>query len=153
MNPLNSPLEIGVRALVLLSESHPQPLDLAQLAVLDHAVLHSGDLDGPPSLHPSLPGHTGELGMKRTVLEQAVLVLIRAGLAGVEADETGLVYRATERGPAFIDILESPYVGRLRERAEWAVHHWAPETDVRAATAELLNSSLHSPTPSEDRRD
>lgn len=25
MNPLNSPLEIGVRALVLLAESHPEP--------------------------------------------------------------------------------------------------------------------------------
>ncbi|WP_435239167.1 ABC-three component system middle component 2 [Streptomyces sp. YPW6] len=153
MNPLNSPLEIGVRALVLLAESYPQPLDLAQLAVLDHAVLHSGDLDGPPSLHPSLPGHSGELGMKRTVLEQALLVLIRAGLAGVEADETGLVYRATERGPAFVDILEAPYVVRLRERAEWAVHHWAPETDVRAVTAALLNYSTSSSTPFEGRRD
>ncbi|MFF3327705.1 ABC-three component system middle component 2 [Streptomyces sp. NPDC002889] len=153
MNPLNSPLEIGVRALILLAESHPQPLDLAQLAVLDHAVLYSGDLDGPPSLHPSLPGHTGGLGMKRTVLEQALLVLIRAGLAGVEADETGLVYRATERGPAFVDILEAPYAGRLRERAEWAVHHWAPQTDVRAATAALLNDSMSSSTPFEGRRD
>jgi hypothetical protein len=153
MNPLNSPLEIGVRALVLLAESHPQSLDLAQLAVLDHAVLHSGDFNGPPSLHPSLPGHSGELGMKRTVLEQALLVLIRAGLVGVEADETGLVYRATERGPAFVDILEAPYVVRLRERAEWAVHHWAPEIDVRAATSALLNDSTSSSTPFGGRRD
>ncbi|MEU6230348.1 ABC-three component system middle component 2 [Streptomyces sp. NPDC047042] len=153
MNPLNSPLEIGVRALVLLAESHPQPLDLAQLAVLDHAVLHSGDHDGPPSLHPSLPGHSGELGMKRTVLEQALLVLIRAGLAGAEADETGLVYRATDRGPAFVDILETPYVRRLRERAEWAVHHWAPGIDVREATADLVNGSLFASTPGEGRRE
>ncbi|WP_371799096.1 threonine transporter [Streptomyces sp. NBC_01707] len=153
MNPLNSPLEIGVRALVLLAESHPQALDLAQLAVLDHAVLHSGELNGPPSLHPSLPGHSGELGMKRTVLEQALLVLIRAGLAGVEANATGLVYRATERGPAFVDILEAPYVERLRERAEWAVHHWAPETDVRTATAAFLNGPTYSHLTSEGRRD
>ncbi|WP_327297768.1 MULTISPECIES: ABC-three component system middle component 2 [unclassified Streptomyces] len=153
MNPLNSPLEIGVRALVLLAESHPQPLDLAQLAVLDHAVLHSGDHDGPPSLHPSLPGHSGELGMKRTVLEQALLVLIRAGLAGAEADETGLVYRATDRGPAFVDILETPYVGRLRERAKWAVHQWAPGIDVREATAELVNGSLFASTPGEGHRE
>lgn len=91
--------------------------------------------------------------MKRTVLEQALLVLIRAGLAGVEADETGLVYRATERGPAFVDILEAPYVERLRERAEWAVHHWAPDTDVRQATAELLGGSLSASTPFEGRRE
>ncbi|GHA43588.1 hypothetical protein GCM10010329_78110 [Streptomyces spiroverticillatus] len=153
MNPLNSPLEIGVRALVLLAENHPKPLDLAQLAVLDHAVLHSGDLDGPPSLHPSLPGHSGELGMKRTVLEQGLLVLIRAGLAGVEADETGMVYRATDRGPAFVDILEAPYVERLRERAEWAVRHWAPGIDVREATADLVNGTLFASTPREGHRE
>lgn len=153
MNPLNGPLEIGMRALVLLAESHPRSLDLAELAVLDHAVLHSGDHDGPPSLHPSLPGHSGELGMKRTVLEQALLVLIRAELAGVKADETGLVYCATERGSAFVDILESPYVERLRERAEWVVYHWAPGTDVRAATAALLNDSMPPSTPIEGRRD
>jgi hypothetical protein len=121
MKPLNSPLEIGVRALVLLSESHPDALDLAQLALLDHAVLHSEEFDGPPSLHPDLPARSGELGLKRTVLEQALLV-----------------HRATERGPAFVDILEAPYVLRLRERAEWAVHQWAPDTDVRATTRSLL---------------
>jgi hypothetical protein len=141
MKPLNSPLEIGVRALVLLSESHPDPLDLAQLALLDHAAVHSGEFDGPPSLHPDLPARWGELGLKRTILEQALLVLIRAGLAELDADGTGLVYRATERGPAFVDVLEAPYVLRLRERAEWAVHEWAPNTDVRAATRVLLSTS------------
>ncbi|MFF2132429.1 ABC-three component system middle component 2 [Streptomyces olivochromogenes] len=148
MKPLNSPLEIGVRALVLLSESHPDALDLAQLALLDHAVLHSAEFDGPPSLHPDLPARSGELGLKRTVLEQALLVLIRAGLAELEADGTGLVYRATERGPAFVDVLEAPYVLRLRERAEWAVHEWAPDTDVRATTQSLLTTP---PAPATSR--
>lgn len=141
MKPLNSPLEIGVRALVLLSESHPDPLDLAELALLDHAALHSGEFDGPPSLHPDLPARWGELGLKRVVLEQALLVLIRAGLAELETAGTGLVYRATERGPAFVDVLEAPYVLRLRERAGWAVHEWAPDTDLRAATQVLLSTS------------
>ncbi|MEV6115937.1 ABC-three component system middle component 2 [Streptomyces sp. NPDC052109] len=31
MNPLNSPLEVGIRALVLLSETFPRRLDVAQL--------------------------------------------------------------------------------------------------------------------------
>ncbi|MFE6097917.1 MULTISPECIES: ABC-three component system middle component 2 [Streptomyces] len=145
MNPLNSPLEVGVRALVLLAESHPEPLDLAELALLDYALLHSGEFDGPPSLHPDLPARTGELGMKRVVLEQALLVLIRAGLADLEPDHDGLMYRATERGPAFVDILEAPYVGSLRERAEWAVHHYAPGADVRAATRAILNRPTEAP--------
>lgn len=53
VNPLNSPLEVGVRALVLLAESHPEPLDLAELALLDYALLHSGEFDGPRVCTPT----------------------------------------------------------------------------------------------------
>jgi hypothetical protein len=142
VTPLNSPLEVGVRALVLLAESHPEPMDLAQLVALDHVVLHSGEFDGPPSLHPDLPARAGELGMKRAVLEAALLVLIRAGLAGVVNHSEGLAYAATDRGPVFVDVLEAPYVESLRERAEWAVHHFAARADARAATQAILNRAL-----------
>ncbi|MGK7235871.1 ABC-three component system middle component 2 [Streptomyces hygroscopicus] len=151
MNPLNSPLEVGVRALALLAESHPEPMDLAQLVILDYALLHSAEFDGPPSLHPDLPARTGELGMKRHILEQGLLVLIRAGLAGIEPHHDGLKYRATERGPAFIDILEAPYADRLRDRAEWAVHQYAPRIDTDAATRALINRPAETPLPSEAR--
>ncbi|WP_086710534.1 ABC-three component system middle component 2 [Streptomyces antimycoticus] len=139
MNPLNSPLEVGVRALVLLAESHPEPMDIARLVALDHVVLHSGEFDGPPSLHPDLPARGGELGMKRAVLEEALLVLIRAGLAGIVDDSEGLMYRATDRGPVFVDVLEASYVESLRERAEWAVHRFAVRSDARAATQEIID--------------
>ncbi|MGW1412430.1 ABC-three component system middle component 2 [Streptomyces sp. NPDC002403] len=138
MNPLNSPLEVGVRALVLLAESHPEPMDIARLVALDHVVLHSGEFDGPPSLHPNLPARGGELGMKRAVLEEALLVLIRAGLAGIVDDSEGLMYRATDRGPVFVDVLKASYVESLRERAEWAVHHFAARSDARVATQEII---------------
>ncbi|MDT0547670.1 ABC-three component system middle component 2 [Streptomyces lonegramiae] len=138
MNPLNSPLEVGVRALVLLAESHPEPMDIARLVALDHVVLHSGEFNGPPSLHPNLPARGGELGMKRAVLEEALLVLIRAGLAGIVDDSEGLMYRATDRGPVFVDVLEASYVESLRERAEWAVHRFAARSDARTATQEII---------------
>ena len=149
MNPLNSPLEVAVRALALLAECHPATLDLSELVLFDYALLHSGEFAGPPSLHPDLPARTGELGMKRNVLEQALLVLIRADLARFEPDEDGLVYRATERGTAFMDILEASYVESLRERAQWVVHQYAPGTDARAATRDLLNRPAQPPLPSE----
>lgn len=139
VNPLNSPLEVGVRALALLAENHPEPLDIAQLVLLDHALLHSAEFNGPPSLHPDLPAQAGELAMKRKMLEQALLVLIRAGLADIESHPQGLMYTATDQGPAFIDILEAPYVESLRQRAAWAVHQYAPGIDVRAATREIVN--------------
>lgn len=79
--------------------------------------------------------------MKRTVLEQALLVLIRAGLAGVVDRREGLMYTATDRGPVFVDVLEAPYVGSLRERAEWVVHHYFPRVDTRVATRQIVNRS------------
>jgi hypothetical protein len=142
VNALNNPIEVGVRALVLLAESHPEPLDLAQLVVLDHVLLHTGDFDGPPSIHPGLPAQAGELGMKRVILEQALLVLMRAGLAEVQDGRVGLRYAATEQGPVFVDVLEAPYVEELRQRAGWVVHHYFPGTDTRAATREIVNRSL-----------
>ncbi len=144
MTPLNSPIEVGVRALALLAESHPEPMDLAQLVALDHVLLHSGEFDGPPSLHPDLPARAGELGRKRAVLEEGLLVLIRAGLAGVVDRSEGLMYAATDRGPVFVDVLEAPYAESLRERAEWVVHHFAAGTDARSTTQEIIGrASAH----------
>ncbi len=133
MNPLNSSLEVGIRALVLLSETFPRRLDVAQLVYLDHAMLHSGDLtDGPSSLHPDLPIGPGELGMRRRLIEQGLVVLMRAGLADMTATDEGFLYGATEEAASFLNVLESPYVGLLRERASWlASTYMHEEADVR----------------------
>lgn len=137
MNPLNSAIEVGMRTLVLLARSHPHPLDLSWLVVLDHAMLHSSQFDGPPSLHPRLPAQPGELGLKRQVMQEGLEVLMRAGLATVEATSDGLVYQATERGSGFVGILEAPYVGELRLRAQWAIDQFASTTDAVAATRDI----------------
>ncbi|MFF1932015.1 ABC-three component system middle component 2 [Streptomyces sp. NPDC058228] len=140
MNPLNSPLEVGMRTLVLLAASFPEPLDVAQLVYLDHVMLHSGEMNGPPSLHPSLPAGPGELAMRRHLIEQGLIVLLRAGLADVEPTAEGVMYRASEEGPGFVDILETPYVGALRNRAEWVVAaQSSPQLDVRAATRAITD--------------
>ncbi|QNT98451.1 hypothetical protein HEP81_08225 (plasmid) [Streptomyces griseofuscus] len=133
MNPLNSPLEVGIRALVLLSETFPRRLDVAQLVYLDHAMLHSGDLTaGPSSLHPDLPVGPGELGMRRRLIEQGLVVLMRAGLADMNATDDGFLYGATEEAASFLNVLEAPYVGLLTERASWLVSTYMhEETDVR----------------------
>ena len=140
MNPLNSPIEVGMRALMLLARSYPDPLDLSSLVVLDHAMVHSGQFEGPPSLHPQLPAQPGELGMKRRLLQEGLEVLVRAGLARIAATGDGLVYQATTRGSGFVGILEAPYVGELRERALWAVEHYALSTDAVEATRAITDS-------------
>lgn len=133
MKPLNSPLEAGMRALVLLAETFPRRLDVAQLVYLDHAMLHSGDLDhGPTSLHPDLPAGPGELGLRRRLIEQGLMVLLRAGLADMTATDDGFMYGATDEAASFLSALEAPYVGQLIERADWLTSTYMHEgTDVR----------------------
>ncbi|MEU1924599.1 ABC-three component system middle component 2 [Streptomyces albogriseolus] len=144
MNPLNSPLEVGMRSLMLLTASFPQPLDVGQLVYLDHLMLHSSEIDGPPSLHPTLPAGPGELAMKRGLIEQGLVVLLRAGLADVEATPDGLVYRASEEGPGFVDILEAPYASALKDRASWVIGTQAtPGPDARLQTQAITQRWAH----------
>jgi hypothetical protein len=138
MNPLNSPVEVGVRALVLLLEAFPERLDVAQLVYLDYAMLHSAELGGPTSLHPELPAGPGELGMRRRLMEQGLQVIIRAGLADLHATDAGFFYVATEEASSFVDVLEASYVQRLVERAEWITTTYSTHgNDVRDAMKQI----------------
>jgi len=51
----NSPLETGVRSVLLLDVAQPQSFDLTHLTWLDHLVVHTADIGGPASLHPDIP--------------------------------------------------------------------------------------------------
>jgi hypothetical protein len=118
-SPFNSPLEVGMRVLMLLDEAFPDSLDLSRLVLLDHGLLHSADLGGPASLHPDLPIRAGELGVKRRLIEQGLDVLLRAGLVEMDAGEAGLSYMAGERAHGFVRLLSSTYAQGLHERAVW----------------------------------
>ncbi|WP_319020139.1 ABC-three component system middle component 2 [Streptomyces sp. C8S0] len=84
-----------------MTEAFPARLDLAELVFLDHAMLHSGDLDGgPASLQPDLPAGPGELGLRRALVEQGLVVLMRAGLVEMGPDERGFSTVRPRRPPA-----------------------------------------------------
>lgn len=118
--PLNSPLEVGIRVFMLLAEAIPESLDVNRLVLLDHAALHSEDLGGPSSLHPPLPIRAGELGVRRQVLKDGLDVMLQAGLVEAIVTLNGIEFRATDRAPAFAQVLESRYARRLQDRSNWA---------------------------------
>lgn len=120
-SPLNSPLEVGLRVLMLLTEAFPAHLDINRLVLLDHGLLHSADLNGPESLHPPLPIRAGELGVKRQHIEDGLQVMIRAGLAEMSAENSGIEFRASEAAESFLRLLETDYAHALHDRAQWVV--------------------------------
>lgn len=128
-SPLNGPLEVGVRVLVVLTEAYPKDMDLNRLVLFDHGVLHSADLGGPESLHPPLRVRSGELGIKRSVIEQGLQVMLRAGLIEMEAKPDGIRFRASETAYSFVSILDARYVRSLRNVARWAVAYFDNMTE------------------------
>lgn len=133
MQTLNSPLELGLRTLVVLTASFPRGLDVDRLVLMDYCLLHSDDLGGPASVLPSVSTRSGELGIKRSVLEHGIQVMSRAGLVDVVVSSEGLNYRASEAAAPFLRLVRSPFLDRLTRAAEWAVGEFGdlPATGVR----------------------
>lgn len=139
--PFNGPIEIGLRALALLSEAFPSAYSLQRLVVSDYLLVHSDDLpDGPPGLHPKTPHRSGELLVRRAVLEQGLMLYQSRGLLDRHYPETGVMFSATERTATFLDALSSDYTAKLRDRATWLVTLFGevPDNDLLA----IVNSHI-----------
>ncbi len=128
----NGPVEVGIRAVILLNAVFPQALDLNRITMLDHWTLHSGMLSDLPSVHPDRTNSLGELGLKRGIIEQGLQLMRSAGMVSVIASAAGISYRATEEAAGFLGLMEAPLVTALGTRAEWAVNHFAELSDTQA---------------------
>ena len=115
----NSPLETGVRSVVILDAIFPLVCDLETLVWLDHLVVHTGDINGPESLHPDVPQRNGELLVRRSLVEQGLEIMIRAQYVDMSAVEEGIVYQGTDEAFNFVQLLRSNYSLKLKEKALW----------------------------------
>jgi len=121
----NSQLETGTRAMVILDAAYPRALDLARLTWFDHLVVHTEDIGGPESLHPALPGRTGELLVCRRLVEESLKLMRRLHLVDTIADERGIMYRAGDDTPDVVSLMRTKYACALRDRAKWLVSELA----------------------------
>lgn len=127
----NSPLETGIRALVLLEALHPRACGLIEMTWFDHLVVHTGDLNGlegkqaPESLHPALPGREGELLVRRNLVEQSLHLMHQAHLVDILHREEGVYFAPSEDAPSFLDLLQAPYTVELKNRARWIAEQFS----------------------------
>jgi hypothetical protein len=115
----NSPLEAGIRAVVVLEHLRPEPLDLPEMVLFDHVVVHTADLGGPPSLHPEVPGRKGELLVRRRLVESSLHLMLRCHLIEQESTDEGIIYRASEEAAAYVELLETAYSLQMKACARW----------------------------------
>lgn len=141
MQTLNSPLELGLRALVVLTASFPRSLTVDRLVLMDYCLLRSADLGGPESVLPAVSTRGGEMGIKRSVVEHGVQLMARAGLIDVLASTEGITYRASEAAAPFLRLVRSPLLDKLADIAGWAVADFGelPTDGIRARIRQIAD--------------
>ncbi|MDR6198138.1 hypothetical protein QE374_000047 [Microbacterium sp. SORGH_AS428] len=139
---LNSPLEIGIRVVALLTALYPERADLARIVLLDHVVLHSGDFAGAKSLHPEIPGRVGELGVKRELIREGITLMGARGLVVRDLTTAGIYYSAGEDARPFLAAMDAVYLARLRARCAWAASTFGTldDDEIRVRLGAVLGS-------------
>lgn len=119
----NGPLEAGIRAVSILGAAYPESYDLQRLVAFDYLLVHTGDIDGPESLHPPAPFQSAELLVRRKLVEEALLLMMTRELVSRCVRDDGIKYVAGETASTFLASLTSEYLVSLKERASWLVKH------------------------------
>lgn len=125
----NGPLEAGLRAVAVLGAAYPRSFDLQRLVAFDYLLVHTGDIEGPSSLHPPVPLKSAELLVRRKLVQQALLLMMTRDLVAREFAAEGIRYRAGENAAPFLASLESDYLKALKDRATWLVNALGDRTE------------------------
>lgn len=126
----NSPLETGVRSVIILNAAYPRAFDLKELTWLDHLVVHTADISGPSSLHPNVPQRSGELLIRRSLVEQGVRLMRRVHMIEAQYNASGIVYAALDQAGPFVKLIRTEYGRALKARAEWLVGYLSNRGDA-----------------------
>ncbi|MDO6641944.1 threonine transporter [Shewanella sp. 5_MG-2023] len=137
----NSALETGVRSICILVADLSNKFDIQQLLALDHIVVHTGDIENaPPSLHPNILQRSGELLVRRPLIEKGLVLMESKRLVQKVITPDGFYYCATELASVFIESLTNEYIKELSQRAQWAVTMYNDYGDM--LFSEIFNSAF-----------
>ena len=126
----NTPIESGLRSLFVLDAVSPKECDLQRLVIYDYLLVHSDDVPtGPAALHPATPLRSGELLVRRTLVEQGLRLLTRKGLVTRNYTKAGIYFAATKFAKPFLVYFKSSYALRCGEISKWIAGRFQPLGD------------------------
>ncbi len=139
--PFNTPIETGLRALVLLIAIKPKFVDLHRLVYYDYLLVHSGDVNGgPESLHPAVPHRSGEWLVRRELVSEGLDAMFKKELIQKRFNKKGITYGASELTGPFLDHLSSNYAKEIRQKALWVISTFEGHSDY--ALSRFMESNL-----------
>jgi hypothetical protein len=72
---------------------------------------------------------SGELLVRRQLIERGLMLMISRGLVGRNATNSGFTYYAQDPAGPFLDALTAEYLGDLKDRAVWVVDRFSEMSD------------------------
>lgn len=114
----------------LLSAVGVEGADLQKLVLLDYAVIYSGDLDGPPSLHTPVPFRGNEMLTRRALIEQGLQLMSTRGLVDARLSPSGVIFIPGPSTLALTGSVAAPYYRQLDARCEWAAKRFASRDSI-----------------------
>ena len=134
ISPFNGPVEIGLRALCLLSTAFPTAYALQRLVIFDYFLVHSDDIGGPEGMHPKTPHRGSEILVRRGVIQDGLTLYESRGLIERVFKDGGIFFAATDKSADFLNTLSTEYLTGLRERADWVVESFDAFGDMALDT-------------------
>lgn len=128
----NSSLEVGFRALIILSTAMGEQFSLQRLIFFDYFLIHSKDIgveEAPLSIHPNTPHRFGEIIVRRRAMQEGLSLMYSKSLIEIIYDDQGISYAATEISCPFLNLFETEYYSSLKENAEWVNNYFAEHSD------------------------
>lgn len=120
--PFNNNIETGLRMLIILTAAYPVKYDLDHLVYFDYMVVHSADINSEiKSLHPAVPNRSGEIFIRRNLIQNGLEIFLQKGLVAKYYNNSGIQYGATEISNPFLDTLSETYTASLIELANWLI--------------------------------
>jgi hypothetical protein len=126
----NTPLESGLRALILLDAADKKPLDLHKLVFFDYLMTHSGDVDnGPESLHADIPHRLSAISLRRKLTTAGLDLMVSRDLVVKKFDPlNGVTFQVSGLANKFLSYFDSNYPKSLSERAHWVIKNFGSIT-------------------------
>ena len=117
----NSPLEAGLRTVIILDAFAPAAFDIGDLSLLDYYIVHAADAGADESIHPDLEARAGEYFVRRRLIQEGLSLMVGSFLVEEMHDERGISYRSREMTSAFVDLMGSHYNNCLKKSCNWLV--------------------------------
>lgn len=126
----NTPFEMGLRMILLLSASPKDSFSVDRIVGLDFITSYAADFGLPyGNLHGDNHMKYGEIVSRRLLVQEAVKDLVTRGLLNVAVDR-GYLFSISESGKKYARSLKSEYAKTYKEIAKKVVKKYKGNTDA-----------------------